>query len=178
MARRAPRTKPYSSIASAAYSEHVGVNRHAAGSQGETITLYARTIFTARVCVIPDSSLCSKKCLQFRLQLIKLPVKDGPSRIDNDIETGRELSPCSAQKFSNPSADSVSIVRFAQLPRRGHAEAAVFQRIWQHKDDKRARSLFHTFFVDVQKLSRLSQTKVFWKCVRFRDGTPRNGGQD
>src|SRR5213593_1410699 len=48
--RRPPRIKPYSSIASAAYSEHVGVNRHAAGSQGEMIALYTRTIFTPRFC--------------------------------------------------------------------------------------------------------------------------------
>jgi len=127
---------------------------------------------------LPASCLCSKKCLQFRLQLIKLPIKHRPFRIDNNIKTRRELSSCLTENFANLSSDSIPIVRFPQFPRRRQAEAAVVQRIRQQKDNKGARNPFHALFVNFRKLSGLSQTKVFWKCVRLRDGTPCNGGQD
>src|SRR5215467_899578 len=45
IARQQPPNTPYRSTASNAYSEHVGVNRQAGSSHGETTSLYRRIAF-------------------------------------------------------------------------------------------------------------------------------------
>jgi len=117
----------------------------------------------------PDSSFYSEKGNQFSTQFLKFPVCCRTARIDNEVEACRnECSRCT-ENFSNPSLDPIAIVRFAKFPRRCETDTAVTQPVRHQKDYKRLRNSLCTLCIYVLELNRLSQSKVFWKCVCIRD---------
>ena len=60
-------------------------------------------------------------------------------------------------------------MRLAELPRCRQTDTAVIQPVRYQKDHKRAGYFLCSLGIYVLELSRLSQSKVFRKCVRLRD---------
>lgn len=77
-----PRNSPYLPIASTAYCEQLGVNRHEAGSKGETCLLY--TLTTAMI-ALPSTyrtrHFLSKSDLQASSKLYQTPYPDHGNRL-------------------------------------------------------------------------------------------------
>src|SRR2546425_3624000 len=116
-----------------------------------------------------DSSFCSEKGNQFGAQLRKFPVCCRPAGIHHEVEAGGNQCSRCTENFSNPSLDSIAIVRFAEFPRRCKSDTAVIQPIRHQKDYKGSRNFLCTLRIYVLEFSRLPQSEVFRKCVRLRD---------
>jgi len=113
-------------MASAAYSAHVGVNRHAAGKYGETITLYARIATRSAPAARPARrgrgavSRCEGGTV-IGLKAVEEGIEHFPPWNDDDIDAFVKL--VTPEYFPGEALGPVPIDRWAQLARCRHAEA-------------------------------------------------------